>query len=101
MRTVTSPEPGVIEVNWMWLPTFIGLNKTLLEQLEGEVGKHMIGKDLTEEALDEANELVVDFLVRMNPAIEGLREYLDGLKFVQFVDSDGRATKERSTQPAP
>ena len=35
MRFVVQTGPGVVELNWMWLPTFIGLStqaKTLLEQ---------------------------------------------------------------------
>lgn len=99
MRAVSSPEPGVVEVNWMWLPTFIGLNKELMARAEAEIGPKLLGRDLTDEVLDEAHELVVDFLVESCPGIEGLREFLDGLKYVQYTETDGSTTQAGSAEP--
>jgi hypothetical protein len=91
MRTVTSPEPGVFEVNWSWLPTFIGMNHKLQERIVAEVTPEILGKPIDDETLDLAHELVIAVIVKEFPRIEGLREYLDGLKFVRYLN-DGEQT---------
>lgn len=84
MRTVVVTGPGVVELNWMWLPTFIGSSADTKKKLEDELQEHVVGKQLTEATLDDINDLVIDALEDLHPAVEGLRDYLDGLKFVKY-----------------
>lgn len=91
MKAALITAPGVIEVNWQWLPTCIGMNAALQHKIIERVTPQLLGKDLPcdEETLERAHDLIVDVLVEeFGPAIEGLREYLDGLKFLRYVSDD-------------
>jgi len=81
MRVIVVTDPGVVELNWMWLPTWIGMNANLKEKIEKEFKEKVEGKSLTEETLDEIHEELLNYLDEtLN--VEGLFDYLDGLKFV-------------------
>lgn len=82
MRFVSVPEPGVVELNYTWLPTWIGMNNTLKEQIEQRLGPDFVGRAMTEEVLDELHQRVVALLVEMHPGLPGLRDYLDAIKYV-------------------
>ena len=84
MRTVVLTEPGLLELNWSWLPTWIGMNSTLKKEIEVECAKGVVGKEATDATLEAINDQVIAFLESRFPNIEGLRDYLDGLKFVRF-----------------
>lgn len=83
MRLVHLTSQGQLELNYLWLPTWIGMNSatsvTILEQLKSKV----VGLPATEENLDTINEMVIEVLAEKYPSVEGLRDYLDGLKFVR------------------
>jgi hypothetical protein len=81
MRTVVRTGPGEVQLNWMWLPTWIGMNTALKKELDETLSKRLVGQPLDEATLDMANEEVIDFLDKKYPAF-CLREYLDSLKFV-------------------
>lgn len=83
MRIVHRTEPGVIELNWMWLPTWIGMNQQLTRELNEELSKQVVGKPLTEDTLDDISDLIMCYLEDRYPQLGGLRDYLDGLKFVE------------------
>lgn len=83
MRLVLRTEPGVIELNWIWLPTWIGMNLQLTRELNEELSKQIVGRELTEETFDDIEELIMSYLDERYPHLEGLRDYLDGLKFVK------------------
>jgi hypothetical protein len=70
-------EKGAAELNYMWLPTWIGMNTRLKQDMEKELTSQIVGK-----TAEEANDIVLDYLCSKFP-IEGLRDYLDGLKFIQ------------------
>lgn len=89
MRTVVPTEEGVLELNYLWLPTWIGINSILKKQIEDELGEKIVGLEMTDDTLNQIDEMVVDFLVEQNPHIEGLKDFLDGLKFVHFKMTDG------------
>lgn len=76
---------GTVEVNYSWLPTFIGMNSAVMKELENVMQEHAIGKLLTSETLLELHDKVIDFLETRFSHISGLRDYLDSLKFVEFV----------------
>jgi len=83
VRTVVLVEQGVLELNWTWLPTFIGMDAIARKDMR-DVAKQFEGKEISEQVLDEAHSIVCDFLVARYPAIGGLRQYLDGLKFIEL-----------------
>lgn len=82
MRTVVPTEDGILEVNYMWLPTFIGMNNQLKKEMEEAIKDKIEGKVLSEELLNEADNLVIEYLEKKFVTIEGLRDYLNGLKFI-------------------
>jgi hypothetical protein len=84
MRAVVRTAVGVIELNYMWLPTWIGMNGSLKREVEKKLKDLIVGMEMTPENLDTMHEMVVDELVALNPAVDGLREYLDGLKYVRI-----------------
>jgi hypothetical protein len=81
MRLIVSTEPGVVELNYMWLPTFIGLDNNLKAQLEEKLAPSLVGKELSDDLLDEVSEKAMDLICEHYP-LEGLRDYLDAIKFV-------------------
>lgn len=83
MRFVDRTAPGKLELNYMWLPTWVGMNESLIRDIEQELSKTIIGRDLTESLLDEAHQSVLQILVGRYPQIGGLFEYLDGVKFIE------------------
>jgi hypothetical protein len=82
MRLVQLTTPGRLELNFLWMPTWLGINREAKELIEGELRSKLLGLPATEETLDEINEMVLEVLTTRYP-IEGLRDYLDGLKFVR------------------
>lgn len=83
MRFVERTGPGKLELNYMWLPTWIGMNEALIRELEEELGKTVIGKVLTDELLEVAHQQLLSILRAKFPQQAGLLEYLDGIKFVE------------------
>lgn len=89
-------EPGVLELNFMWLPTWIGMNVRLQAQLKEKLGKAFVGKEINDEGLDEMSKIVIDTLVELYPAIKGLRKYLEAIKYIE----DGNE-QEQDRQAVP
>ncbi len=88
MRTVVRTKEGVLELNYMWLPTWIGMNATLKKSVEDKLTDRIVGMEMTEESLDLIDALVIDCLLSMVPHVDGLRDYLEGLKFIQIKPGD-------------
>lgn len=88
MHTITRTQEGVLELNYMWLPTWIGMNAKIKRDLEKAIGEKVVGLELTQETLEMVNEMVIDYLVESHPHVSGLQDYLDGLKFVKLADDD-------------
>jgi hypothetical protein len=85
MMLVVATDPGTVELNFMWLPTWLGLSPQLKKDIEQELMPMLIGKDLTEEVLEKAHDHTLTYLVNRHPQFEGLRDYLDALKFVRPI----------------
>jgi len=79
MRVVTHPSPGVFEVNYMWLPTWIGMNPVIMDKMGKKLAPELEGKEVDEDLLERAHNLVIDWLVEEFPGVKGLREHLDHL----------------------
>ena len=82
MRTIVLTDPGVLELNYMWLPTWVGMNSRLKQKIEKEIAPLVEGRALTDADLDDVNTAVIALLVRECP-LPGVADYLDGLKFIQ------------------
>jgi|YNPBryBLVA2012_1023415.scaffolds.fasta_scaffold06596_9 hypothetical protein len=84
MRLVVQTEPGVLELNYTWLPTWIGINGRLKRDMEAKLRDAVVGLTLDERGLEKAHRLVIDYLCEMNPGVKGLYDYLDALKYVSL-----------------
>jgi hypothetical protein len=80
---ITETKPFTVSFNFMWAPTFIGLDNSLKKELEERIGPELVGKEVSDKVLDEAHDKIVAFIVEKYSAIEGLRDYLDAIKFIQ------------------
>jgi hypothetical protein len=92
MRLVYFDEGGELVLNWMWLPTFMGQNYHLLRELETAWTERFLGKDTTEDVLDEIHEFTVEWLAEKAP-LPGVAEYLLAIEHVKddFQETeDGR-----------
>jgi hypothetical protein len=74
-------EHGVLELNYMWLPTFLGQNSGLKKYIEEMISPEVVGKTVTTQLMDDVNTRVIDIICEKYP-LNGLRDYLDGIKFV-------------------
>lgn len=88
MRLVHEVSPGVVELNWVWLPTWLGQNTYLKKEIEDHVHSWLAEQGefaLNESNLDLLNEVVLNFLRRKFPKEPvGLIEFLKGLEHVQY-----------------
>lgn len=84
MRLIQLTSEGRLELNYMWLPTWLGLNGATLKELETVVGVKVKGLEATEQNLDAINVVVLDAIVSRFPELTGLHDYLDGLKFIKY-----------------
>jgi hypothetical protein len=81
MRFVTETEPGVIELTWTWLPTFIGMHTAMKKEIEAKVSPLLVGKGATDEVLDAAHDKVIEIICEKFQ-LPGLKDYLEAIKFV-------------------
>jgi len=72
---------NALELNFMWLPTWIGESHAIKLDIEKQLGPKLVGKEFTDDVLDEANQMVIDMLCEKFK-VPGLRHYLDGIKFI-------------------
>lgn len=87
MRAIVATDPGVVELNWLWLPTIIGMNTETKLRLEKKLAPQIQGLPITEESLDHIHDVVVEALCEEFPAVAGLDEYLCALRHVQFNET--------------
>jgi len=64
MHLFFEAEPGVLEVRYTWLPSFIGLNTQLLNELAVEAGKVAVGRPLDEALFHELDTLAVGIITK-------------------------------------
>jgi len=68
-----------------------------MTEMQRELALEIEGQPLTEESLDAINDKVLDFLAEKIP-VDGLYHYLDGLKFLEEPNDEGR---EATPQAGP
>jgi len=83
MRAVIATDQGVVEVNWMWLPTWIGMNAKLKKEIEDKLKEEVVGRTTGDDDLEAIHGRVLEYL-QEKFRIQGLDDYLDGLKFIQL-----------------
>jgi hypothetical protein len=83
MRLIAETEPGVVEANFMWLPSWLGMNTALLQELADTIGKQLAGRVVDEDLLDELDARVIAWAKERFPELPGFDTYLDSLKHVQ------------------
>lgn len=83
MRFVVATAPGVVELAYMWLPQFAGMDPHLKAVIENDLAARLVGKEMTEEVLDAAHDRVIELICETHPSLPGLRDYLDAVKFVE------------------
>lgn len=83
MRLVHVAEDGALELNYMWLPSFIGTNFYLQVKLKS-AWKRMFpdGVPNDERSLDEVHERTIDWFCEQLP-IKGLRSYLSAISNIE------------------
>jgi hypothetical protein len=88
VRVVHETAPGVVELNWMWLPTWLGQNTQFKREVEEHVGEWMKEHGpikLDEDGLDLLQGLIMNFIQEKFPKEpSGLMKYLEGLAHVQY-----------------
>lgn len=85
MHAVVPTDIGTLELNWLHLPTWIGINTILKKEMEGQLAAKIEGLPINEEGLQQAHDIVVDYLEERFPKIKGLREQIDALKYLELL----------------
>lgn len=83
MRTIVATTDGVIELNYLWLPTVIGMNSALKRDMEAALKSALVGTALDEAGLDKIDAMAREYLIHKFPSIVGLDKYLDALKYLE------------------
>jgi hypothetical protein len=83
VRAVIGVGKGALELNYMWLPTFIGMNGPLKQDMERDLQEKMKGIAADEDGLDYAHDLVVKYLTAKFSDVKGLDLYLDAMKYLE------------------
>jgi hypothetical protein len=84
MHTVIKTGPGTVELNFLWLPTVIGMNGTLKTEMEKVIKEKVLGLPMDEDGLEEVDQIVIEYLMQKFPNVKGLALYLDALKYVEL-----------------
>lgn len=83
MRLVVATDRGVLELAYPWLPVWIAMNSGLLDDLQKELAPKILNRTVDDALLDEAHDLVIEYLCSRYPYVIGLKDYLDSVKKVQ------------------
>lgn len=83
MRIAQVAKDGALELNWMWLPTFIGQNYMVLKELERFwKDQYPEGVANTPEELDKLHDITIDWFSQKFK-LPGLGKYLSAITYVQ------------------
>jgi len=89
-----SADGKALELQWMWLPTFIGQHHSLLQRMSAEwLSEHPDGMPAYKDAELLVHDWAINWLCR-NYKITGLERYLRAIEFVEDSD-DSRAARVR------
>ena len=88
MLAVVQTDSGT-EFNWTWMPSWIGMNRHLQERMQEALGSTLVGK-----TLEEAHELILDWIQQTFPGVLGLRDFLSGIAGVSLAQRDAPEGEE-------
>jgi hypothetical protein len=83
--TVVEIAPGELQINYAWLPNWLGLDRAVVEELEEKVLVPLLESaqfENADQACLEGHYRVCKYLAAKFPQHEGLFNFLDALKFV-------------------
>jgi hypothetical protein len=87
MRVVNFEEAtGTLELNFMFLPTFIGQNPIVQKELKLDLSKRFSAKSVTPALMDEIHRWIIQWL-KDKFQIAGLEKYLQAIEEVQDADT--------------
>jgi hypothetical protein len=87
MLLVHEVKPGSLELTYMWLPTWLGMNVQHKRELEEHISKMFVGQAVP---LETIHQTIIDFFCDKFPAVGGLREYLQAVEKIELPrDADG------------
>lgn len=86
MRLVVQTSPGVVELNWVWLPTWLGQNTVFKKEVEEHVQAWLAKQPqpvvIDNQLLNDLDELIANYVGSKFPEPKGLMQYLEGLAYV-------------------
>lgn len=82
MRLVVATDEGTIAINYVWLPTWIGMNNVLLTELGEKLMGEFKNMPITDEVLCEMDYRAKMFLIE-RLSMPSLRHLLDALEKVE------------------
>ena len=87
MRLVVATDPNTVEINYTWLPTWLGLNEQLIRKLSDRLRSIAVGRPLDDKTLALLEERLIDLLEEEFPYIERLGDLLRAVHNIDIVDS--------------
>jgi len=81
MRLVNIAKDGAVELNWMWLPTFIGQNYLVMKELEKAWREKFLKAPRTDEQMEVIHQFTIKWL-QDKFKIPGLDVYLKAIENV-------------------
>lgn len=76
MRLVVATDPGTVEINYTWLPTWIGLNQQLINRMAERIRPMAVDRPLDDPTLALLEVTLIQLLEDEFPYIEGLGDTL-------------------------
>jgi hypothetical protein len=86
LRLVVATDPETVEINYTWLPTWLGLNEQLLRKLADRIRPVVVGRPLDDATLALAECTLIMLLMDEFSYIEGLEEVLRSVHNVKIMD---------------
>lgn len=83
--------PGELQINYAWLPNWMGQNRLIVEELENNVLIPLVAENSTlnaDEACREGHIRVCEYLDKKYQALglAGMFDFLDAVKFVHQLE---------------
>lgn len=84
MELIVPNGPNSAEINFSWLPTWLGLNQPLLSTMDARLQEAFAGHAMSPEILLAMHSKLIDLLVEEFPNIKGLDKMLHAIKHVHI-----------------
>ena len=91
IRLIVGTDPQTVEINYTWLPTWLGLNEQLISKLADRIRPLAVGRVIDDDTLTVLENRLILLLVQEFPYIEGLDVLLRAVHNITITE------KSRST----